>query len=107
MWWEMELRIIMLENKSTIESIMQHIDSTEDQVLHIWRNEALKMKKEYENIMADNKRMKKALISISSLWPEPPFCADIMQVSGINDGRSRAIIADAAITIAREGLINA
>lgn len=52
-------------------------------------------------------KMFKALQKISSLWPEPPNCADIMSVSGINDGRSRAIIADAAIMIARSTLAEA
>lgn len=45
-----------------------------------------------------------ALKSISELWPEPPNCADIMAVNGVNDGKSRAIIADAAIKIARKAL---
>jgi hypothetical protein len=49
-------------------------------------------------------KYKRALEHISALWPEPPNCADINEVNGINDGRSRAIIASAAITIAREAL---
>jgi hypothetical protein len=39
-------------------------------------------------------KYRRALESISALWPEPPNCA----------GRSRAIIASAAIDIAREAL---
>jgi hypothetical protein len=49
-------------------------------------------------------KYKRALESIASLWPEPPNCADINEVNGINDGRSRAIIASAAIEIARKAL---
>lgn len=45
-----------------------------------------------------------ALRNISALWPEPPNCADIMSVNGINDGRSRAIIADSAIRLARSAI---
>lgn len=45
-----------------------------------------------------------ALESISSLWPEPPNCADMLEVGGINDGRGRAILLYAAINIARKAL---
>lgn len=45
-----------------------------------------------------------ALESISSLWPEPPNCADILEVGGINDGKGRAILLDAAIDMARRAL---
>lgn len=49
--------------------------------------------------------MYKALRTISGLWPEPPDCADILSVNGINDGRSRAILAvTAAIKIARAAI---
>ena len=48
-----------------------------------------------------------SLENISALWPAPPNCADIMKVNGINDGKSRAIIADAAIKIARAALAKA
>jgi hypothetical protein len=43
-------------------------------------------------------------MSSESAKPEPPNCADILSVSGINDGKSRAIIAHGAITIARAAL---
>lgn len=49
-------------------------------------------------------KYKQALQQISALWPEPPNCADILSVSGINDGKSRAILLDAAIKIARKAL---
>jgi hypothetical protein len=45
-----------------------------------------------------------ALEEISHLWAQPPNCADIMDVSGVNDGKMRAIVADAAIKIARAAL---
>lgn len=56
---------------------------------------------------AETEPLRKALKTISSLWPEPPNCADILSVNGINDGKSRAILADAAIKIARKALEDA
>ena len=47
---------------------------------------------------------REALEQISSLWPEPPNCADVMGVYGINDGKSRAILLQGALEIARKAL---
>lgn len=47
-----------------------------------------------------------ALRNIANLWPLQTT-ADILSVSGINDGRSRAIIAESAVTIARTVLSKA
>ena len=47
--------------------------------------------------------LEKALQSIANLWPIETS-AKIGSVSGINDGRSRAIIAASAVTIARKTL---
>ena len=47
---------------------------------------------------------KTALEEIASIWPEPPNCADIYSVGGINDGYARAITAGSAIEIARKTL---
>ena len=55
--------------------------------------------------MTENEeRYEQALKQISNLWPEPPNCADIMGVYGVNDGKQRAILLDAAIKIARSAL---
>jgi hypothetical protein len=51
-----------------------------------------------------HERYEMALRAIAALWPEPPDCAEILLVSGINDGRSRALIADEAIRIARKAI---
>jgi TolA-binding protein len=48
-------------------------------------------------------RLEKALQSIANLWPIETS-AKIANVSGINDGKSRAIIAEGAVTIARKAL---
>jgi hypothetical protein len=45
-----------------------------------------------------------ALEGIANLWPYPPNCADVMSVNGINDGRSRAILLEAALEISRNAL---
>ena len=49
-------------------------------------------------------KLEMALRSISSLWPEPPNCADIRECVGINDGKARTIVAVYALKIAREAL---
>jgi hypothetical protein len=61
-------------------------------------------RKDDDPVFEELEKYKKALELIASLWPEPPNCADINEVNGINDGRSRAIIASAAIEIARKAL---
>lgn len=45
----------------------------------------------------------KALRDIANLWPIDT-CAKIGDVFGINDGKSRAIIAEGAVSIARKAL---
>jgi hypothetical protein len=47
--------------------------------------------------------LEKALRSIATLWPIETS-AKIGSVSGINDGRSRAILAESAVNIARKAL---
>jgi hypothetical protein len=47
--------------------------------------------------------LEKALQSIATLWPVETS-AKIGSVAGINDGRSRAILAESAVTIARKAL---
>jgi hypothetical protein len=47
--------------------------------------------------------LEKVLRSIASLWPLET-CAKIGSVVGVNDGRSRAIIAESAINSARRVL---
>ena len=47
--------------------------------------------------------LEKALRSIATLWPIETS-AKIGSVSGINDGKSRAILAEGAVTIARKAL---
>jgi hypothetical protein len=51
----------------------------------------------------DRAELEKALQSIANLWPVETS-AKISSVSGINDGRSRAILAESAVTIARNAL---
>lgn len=48
-------------------------------------------------------KYRKALSSIANLWPIENS-AKIGSVSGINDGKSRAIIAEDAVSIARKAL---
>ena len=54
--------------------------------------------------MRDRDALLDACLQISALWPEPPNCADILSIGGINDGRSRVIIAETAIRLAREAV---
>lgn len=42
--------------------------------------------------------------SIATLWPLPPNCADHRMVIGVNDGKNRAILLDAALEISRNAL---
>ena len=49
------------------------------------------------------RRYTNALHNIAELWPLETS-AKIASVSGINDGKSRAIIAEGAVTIARKAL---
>lgn len=53
------------------------------------------------NLIACAPALLKACQQISALWPEEPNCADVLAVNGINDGKSRAILLDAALKIAR------
>jgi hypothetical protein len=49
--------------------------------------------------------MRKALEAISSLWPQPPHCAEVApEYIGPNDGRIRADLLKAALEIARKAL---
>lgn len=57
-------------------------------------------KKRYETTI---KRFHDALATIANLWPIDTT-AKIGSVSDINDGRSRAIIAEAAVVMARRAL---
>lgn len=47
--------------------------------------------------------LRSSLKSIAALWPEGNG-ADVLAVSGINDGKSRAILLEAALNIARAAL---
>jgi hypothetical protein len=49
------------------------------------------------------RQLKNALRNIAELWPIETS-AKIGSVSGINDGKSRAIIAEGAVTIPRKAL---
>jgi len=60
--------------------------------------------KQIAKLQRDRDALLDACRQISTLWPEPPNCADILSIGGINDGRSRAIIADTAIKLAREAV---
>jgi hypothetical protein len=55
------------------------------------------------NNLTREETLEKALQSIANLWPIETT-AKINSVSGINDGKSRAIIAEGAVTIARKAL---
>lgn len=55
--------------------------------------------------MSKEKRYEDALKNISALWPTNPYAASINPVYvGPNDGKSRAILLEAAINVAREAL---
>jgi hypothetical protein len=56
---------------------------------------------EIEMLRIENDDFRKALQSIACLWPEQPNCADVLSVNGINDGKQRAILLDAALKISR------
>jgi hypothetical protein len=51
-----------------------------------------------------NAKLEAVVRSIANMWPDPDCSPNIFEVSGINDGRSRALIAGYAVQYARQCL---
>lgn len=98
--WEVKMLMILDAHG---EQVFHHGDARDRYGRMLDGDHIIALNHRIVNAVNDHAFLINILKSISALWPEDTS-ADILSVNGINDGRSRAIIADAAISIARDAL---
>jgi hypothetical protein len=97
-----EVKVLMIVDAHG-EQVFHHGGTTDRAGRRLEGDEIVELNHKIVNAVNDHAYLTKTLKAIASLWPENTS-ADILSVSGINDGRSRAILADAAVNLARQAL---